>query len=170
MTAPPVQVVSAESELASAQGTQAALQVEAAKYADVPKVYGQVAAAEEALNLAMGQEIRYSFVLNDLSLTIPSNVWLASITVTQNFDETAPISSALGTPAVASMSVTGRGYTQNNTAAWLDSLDESDYYADPYFSTSALGDPINDKEIVDFTSTVSITSEAYSLRYTNVGG
>ena len=41
------------------------------KYADVPKVYAAVDAAEAQLKLAMGHEIRYSFVLNDLSLTIP---------------------------------------------------------------------------------------------------
>ena len=44
-------------------------------------VYAQVAAGEAALDLAMGDEVRYSFVLNDLSLTIPNDVWLTRIVV-----------------------------------------------------------------------------------------
>jgi Tfp pilus assembly protein PilN len=160
----------AEAELATAQATQAALQTEIVKYAEVPLVYEAVAKAESDLELAMGQEIRYSFVLNDLSLTIPSNVWLETITVTQSMDPTVPVVTPLGTPAVGTLAVTGRGYKQNNTAAWLDSLTESPYYTDPYFSVSALGEPINDKDIVDFNSSVWLTTDAYSNRYLKTGG
>ena len=41
-----------------------------------PRSTPRSTAAEAALDLAMGNEIRYSFVLNDLSLTIPVDVWL----------------------------------------------------------------------------------------------
>ena len=44
----------------------------------MPQVYAQVAAAQAQLTQAMGQEMRYSYVLNDLSLTIPSDVWLTN--------------------------------------------------------------------------------------------
>ncbi len=158
-------VSSAEDELAVAQTTHSTLQAEAIKYDEVPKVYAQVAAAEADLNLAMGNEIRYSFVLNDLSLTIPSNVWLESIVVTQDVDGTSPVTSPLGTPAVASVVITGSAFKHNQVASWLSSLTESSYYADPYFSQSTIGDPINDTEVIDFSSTVSITTDAYSNRY-----
>jgi Tfp pilus assembly protein PilN len=164
------QVSSAQDGLAVAQTTNTALKAEAAKYQDVPAVYGAVEAAEANLKLAMGQEIRYSFVLNDLSLTIPSDVWLKTITVTQNVDGATPITTQLGSTAVASVTVTGVGRKQNNTAAWLSSLTKSDYYVDPYFSSSAVGEPINDKNVIEFSSTVGITDEAYSNRYSKSGG
>ncbi len=53
-----------------AQGTQ--LQAKVAEYAEVPLVYGQVEAAHAQLGQAMGQEVRWSYFLNDLSLKIPT--------------------------------------------------------------------------------------------------
>lgn len=164
------QVASAQTDLAAAQATQVSLQAEVLKYSDVPKIYGAVDVAQENLELAMGQEIRYSFVLNDLSLTIPSDVWLKTITVTQDVDGTTPLVSPLGTPAVATVTVTGIGYRHNNTAQWLSSLTKSDYYTDPYFSSSAVTEPIDDQKLVEFSSTVSMTHLAYSNRYTTKSG
>ena len=102
MSAPPSCVVgflwySAHSSVAGAQQELAAAQApadtpfrsEAAKYADVPKTYAQVTAAEAELTTAMGNEIRFSFVLNDLSLTIPAKVWLTQVTITQDVDGTS---------------------------------------------------------------------------------
>ena len=36
------------------------------------------------LQQAMGQEVLWSYVLNDLSLRIPSNVWLTGVQATEN--------------------------------------------------------------------------------------
>jgi Tfp pilus assembly protein PilN len=160
------QVSTAEEGLAQAQSTQTVLQAEAVKYADVPKVYAQVAQANEDLKLAMGKEIRYSFVLNDLSLTIPSDVWLDGVVVTVDIDGTAPVTSTLGNPAVGTLTIQGHAYKHNNVASWLDSLTKSSYYVDPYFSSSAVTDPIDDQDLVLFSSTVAITDDAYSNRYT----
>lgn len=163
-------VAVAEEELAAAQATNASLQAEVVKYQDVPKVYKAVELAGLAVDRAMGQEVRYSFVLNDLSLTIPSNVWLTSITMTQDVDGTAAVTSPEGVPGIGTLTVIGTGYKQNNTAQWLDSLTESDYYVDPYFSSSTLTDPVNNKDLVEFQSSVTVTDEAYSNRYTNETG
>ncbi len=163
-------VQNAQEDLAVSKSAEAALKSEVVKYADVPKVYAQVAVAQADLELAMGQEVRYSFVLNDLSLTIPSNVWLKSVTVTQNVDGTTPATSPLGSPAIGTVTVTGVAYKHGDVASWLSSLSKSDYYVDPYFTSSILGAPINDKDVVDFTSSVSVTDEAYSNRYLKSGG
>ena len=53
-------------------------------------------AAEAQLNLAMGHEVRFSFVLNDLSMTIPDKVWLNTATITQDVDGTSPPDRCLG--------------------------------------------------------------------------
>ncbi len=163
------QVTTAEEALATQQALNANLVAEQAKYADVPVVYAAVAAAQSDLNLAMGQEVRYSFVLNDLSLTIPSNVWLTSLVVTQDVDSTTPVVSPLGTPGIGTMTVQGVAFKQNNVASWLSSLNKSDYYADPYFSSSTDAEPIDGQPLVDYDSSVTITDQAYSNRYTTGG-
>ena len=39
------------------------------------------AAAQALLVTAMGDEVRYSRFLNDLSLSVPGNVWIRTITL-----------------------------------------------------------------------------------------
>lgn len=164
------QVSAAEEGLATAQATNVTLQAEAAKYADVPKVYAQVAAANTALDLAMGHEVRYSFVLNDLSLTIPSDIALTSVTVVQDVDAAAQ-TSALGKPAIGTVTVQGNAYRHNNVAAWLSSLTKSKYYQDPYFTSSTLNEASDGgTSLVEFDSSVSMTDKAYSNRYTTKSG
>ena len=159
-------VSDAQTELATATATQATLQTEVVKYAEVPAVYARVDAAQADLALAMGGEIRFSFVLNDLSLTIPDGVWLDSLNVTPNVENTTPNSAtALGYPANGLLTFEGHGYKHNDTAAWLDSLTKSSYYSDPYFSQSTLDGKINNKSVVKFSSTVSLNEDAYSHRY-----
>ncbi len=162
-------VSSAEDSLAAAQAQQTVLRAEAATYAEVPLVYAQVAAGEAALDLAMGNEIRYSFVLNDLSLTIPNDVSLSTIVVSQDIDGATPVTSALGNPAVGTVTFTGLAYKHNNVAKWLSSLTKSDYYVDPYFSSSTEGEIVNNKQLIEFNSSVSMTDLAYSNRYTTSG-
>ncbi len=45
-------------------------------------VFAAVAAAQAQLQLAMGNEVRWSFFLNDLALTMPSGVSLDTLALT----------------------------------------------------------------------------------------
>jgi Tfp pilus assembly protein PilN len=166
------QAASASDDLASAQATQVKLQAEAAKYANVPKVYAEVAAAQQDLTQAMGQEVRYSYVLNDLSLTLGrvNGVWLTNLAVTQAVDNPSTSKSALGNPSIGTLTFTGEATKHTDVAAWLDGLAKTPYYADPYFSNSAVGQPIGTTPIVDFTSQVSLTDKALSNRYNPKAG
>jgi Tfp pilus assembly protein PilN len=166
------QVASASQDLASAQATQTTLKTEAAKYADVPKVYAQVAAAQQQLTQAMGQEVRYSFVLNDLSLTLAqvNGVWLDNLTVTQAVDNPSSSKSALGNPSIGTITFTGKATKHTDVAAWLDALAKTPYYADPYLTNSAAGQTIGTTPIVTFNSQVALTSKALSNRYNPKAG
>lgn len=154
----------AELETATATGTQ--LQAENAKYADVTAVYAAAAAAEAMLTQAMGEEVRYSTYLNDLSLTVPENVWLKNVTFAQ-----AVVPPALGStePGIGSVTFTGVGYSHDDVAVWLESLAKQKGYKDPYFSnsTEAL---IGTRKTVNFTSTVTLTPDALSKQYTAPAG
>ncbi|MDQ3610602.1 MAG: PilN domain-containing protein [Actinomycetota bacterium] len=156
----------ATTELETANATNTALQAETAKYAEVQSVYAQAAAAQAMLTQAMGEEVRFSQYLNDLSLTVPENVWLQDVSFTQ-----AATPSALGAtePGIGQVTFTGVAFKHDDVAVWLESLAKQKGYTDPYFtsSTKAL---IGTRAIVNFTNTVTMTPAALSGRYTTPAG
>ena len=118
-----------------------------AKYAEVPKVYAQVDAAEADLELAMGQEIRYSFVLNDLSLTIPSDVWLEHDQPSpRTWTAPQPITSPLGNPAVGDRDGHRARPTSTTTSRLARLAHGVRLLRGPLLQRLAVGDPINDKD------------------------
>jgi Tfp pilus assembly protein PilN len=169
--------VGASSSASNAQGTletatahQGALRSQTAKYSSVTAVYNQAAAAQGMLTQAMGEEVRFSQYLNDLSLTVPENVWLKSVTFTQGAPASAPAPGVAATPGIGQVTFTGVGFKHDDVAVWLESLAGQKGYANPYFSqsTEAL---LGTRKTVNFTSSVTLTSDAYSGRYNKpVGG
>lgn len=156
----------ANTELAASQATGAQLRAETAKYNDVTAVYAQAAAAEAMLTQAMGEEVRYSQFLNDLSLTVPENIWVTNVA----FDQ-VPVAPAVGStvPGIGSVTFSGVGFKHDDVAVWLESLAKQQGYIDPYFSnsTEAL---IGTRTTVSFSSTVTLTPDALSKRYTAPAG
>lgn len=167
----------AQSELDAAKAKETQLQAERTQYAEVPKVYAQVEAAQAQLGQAMGQEVRWSYFLNDLSLKAPSKVWLTTMTVTQDVDGAA----ALANPTVpgatteylqkglGTVTFEGFGYGHNDVAAWLDALAKQKGLTQPYFTKSAK-EEIGDESAVKFASQATITEKALSKRYTEKAG
>ncbi|MCU0266043.1 MAG: PilN domain-containing protein [Actinomycetia bacterium] len=160
------EATAAQESLDAAQATNTSLKAEEAKYAEVPRVYAAVAIAENQLTVAMGQEIRYSYVLNDLALTIPDDVWLTSLTVEQDVDGTAPVEGAWGTPAIGTITHQGMAVSYDDVAAWLDVLGKNTDFTDPYLTSATETDPIGDTDVLEFESSAALTSDALSNRYT----
>jgi Tfp pilus assembly protein PilN len=166
-------VSSAQSNLDTANARHTSLQSETAKYNDVTVIYGRAAAAQAMLTQAMGEEVRYSQFLNDLSLTVPEKVWLRNVTFTQTPPAAAtapPVAVAAATTAgIGTVTFSGVGFSHDDVAVWLESLATQKGYANPYFSSSTevlLGT----RKTVNFTSTATLTSAAYSGRYTKPAG
>ena len=167
-------VSSAQEQLDAANARHSSLQSEMGKYRDVTAVQARADAAQAMLTQAMGQEVRYSRLLTDLSLTVPENVWLKSVTFTQGAPAgstaaAAPAASSLTTPGIGTVTFTGVGFKHDDVALWLESLAGQKAYVDPYFSnsTEAL---LGSRKTVNFTSTATLTSAAYSGRYTKPAG
>lgn len=164
-------VSSAQDELDSANVKHTSLQAESAKYRDVTAVYARAAAAQAMLTQAMGEEVRYSQLLNDLSLSVPETVWLKNLT----FSQTPAVASAAATttpgvtPGIGTVTVTGIGFTHDDVAIWLESLAGQKSYANPYFSSSTEA-LLGTRKTVNFTSTANLTTAAYSGRYTKPAG
>ena len=157
----------AQVELDEATATGTALTAQTAQYDDVKAVYARAEAAKVMLTKAMGEEVRYSRFLNDLSLTIPDNVWVKNVTFAQ-----APVAPGVGAtePGVGTVTFTGVGFKHDDVAVWLESLAKQKGYTNPYF-TSSTKSLIGTREVVDFTSTVTMTPAALSGRYTKpIGG
>ncbi|HET9945865.1 MAG TPA: PilN domain-containing protein [Actinomycetes bacterium] len=171
-------VSDAQGDLDTAKAEQTQLTAQKAEYAEVPKVYAEVDAAKAQLGQAMGQEVRWSYFLNDISLKAPSKVWLTSMTVTQDVDGAASAlatnatvggSTEYLTPGLGTVTFEGMGYRHNDVAAWLDALAKQKGLTQPYFTNSAK-DEIGDESAVKFSSQATITEEALSKRYTEKAG
>ena len=167
-------VASAQREVDQATQQQSILQSQLAGLASVQQTFTQVAARQSMLAQAMGSEVRWSGVLNDLSLRMPSNVWLTSLSVTetppavaaptgpQTLGAAAPVATA--PVPIGSITFVGVGLEHDDVATWLDAMARYTKFLDPIFtqSTEAL---IGTKSTVNFGSTASIDSLALSNRY-----
>jgi Tfp pilus assembly protein PilN len=164
------QVGDAQDELDAnkVQGTQ--LDAQVAEYAEVPLVYGQVEAARAQLGQAMGQEVRWSYFLNDLSLKIPRHVWLDSMIVTATAPATVTTGDQYAAAGVATIAFEGHGYRHNDVAAWLNALARQAGFTQPYFSDSTINPVGTEEDAVKFSSTVTVTDDALSNRYTEKAG
>lgn len=172
-------VSTAQSSVDQANAQSTALQAQTAKYANVTATYDAAAAAQAQLSTAMGQEVRYSQLLHDLSLSVPSTVWLKNVTYTQ----TPPVlpTASSGSPAtpgaapaannlaIGTVSFQGVGFNHDDLALWLEAVAGLKTYNNVYFSnaTEAL---LGSKKTVSFSSTADITPASLSGRYTKPSG
>jgi Tfp pilus assembly protein PilN len=166
------QVGDAQDAVTAKQAQSTQLQSQVAEYASVPLVFGQVEAAHAQLDLAMGQEVRWSYFLNDLSLKIPRHVWLDSMTVTTTggVAAVAPTPGQYAAVGIGNIAFEGHAYSHNDVAAWLNSLGRQKGYTQPYFTDSSVT-PLGAKDdAVKFSSTVTVTDDALSKRYTEKAG
>jgi Tfp pilus assembly protein PilN len=171
------QVSGAQAQLDAAQARHAVLQNQLTSLQNVKQTYADVAMKQQLLSEAMGDEIRWSYYLTDLSLKVPDNVWLTNITAASGpgaaSGGTTP-AAAPGTPGapaapVANLTFSGVAFAHDDVATWLDMLAQEKGFANPYFSNSAES-AIGAKKTVDFSSTVDVTAAAESGRYSKPAG
>jgi len=166
-------VHSAQGDLDTATASGQNLQTQSAKYSEVTGVYARAAAAQTQLTAAMGDEVRYSQLLNDLSLSVPSNVWLKNLTYTSSAGSAAAGAGTAAlpgaTPGIGTLNVTGVAFSHDDVAVWLESIAAQKTYVNPYFasSTEAL---LGTRKVVNFSSTATVTSVARSGRYSTPAG
>ena len=172
------QIGAAEDDLAAAETEGAALQAETAEYAEVPEVLGAVRTAQTNLVTASAPEIRWSFYLNDLSLTIPSSSrltdmtavnQLAAVQVTGTTTETSSGVTPLGQTSVGSVSFSARSTDLDAIAAWLQSLSRQDGYIEPTLQ-SATTDGVTDTvgDYYDVESSTQMSADAVSGRFATI--
>jgi Tfp pilus assembly protein PilN len=169
------QVGGAQDDLAQAQAEGAALDQQIASYAEVPEVYGQVDVAQANLVTAMTPEIRFSFYLNDLSLTIPKSSRLTSLvfantaSAIQMDPNTQVQYTPSGQPVAGTMTYVGRSTSFDAVATWLQSLGKSVGVTDPTVTNvTEAEDASTVGKFFDVESNAYLTPEASSGRYAQV--
>jgi Tfp pilus assembly protein PilN len=165
-------VASAQTQLANAKQQNIALQAQLAQLNSVQDVYAQVSARQAMLSQAMGDEIRWSTYLNDLSLRVPDHVWLTSITATQNATGSLPTTTtpgAVASTAIGNVTFAGIAFSHDDVATWLEMLAKEKGYDNPYFTSSAEA-KIGPRTVDNFTSSVDLGPDAKSGRYTKPAG
>lgn len=159
------------------------LQQELAKYADVPKVQAEVALAQQQAYMAMGGEVRFSFLLNNLALTIPRNTSLTSFNAVINglppeatavdqqgevvAESETDVLSVLGNSGIGTIEYKGEARRYADVAAFLDSLAKQKTLLDPFPGTVQTAEAEGEATAkgVTFDSKVTITAKALSNRY-----
>lgn len=160
-------VSEARAAKAEAVAANVHLQGELHKLDNVQQTRVKVDAAKATLASAMAQEVTWSTYLHDMTLTIPENVWLTSFNAQVNPPVTTPgaPNSAVLDPGIGVVTVNGVAFTHDDVAAWLESLSKEKGYANPYF-TQSVETKIGGRVVDNFTSTVNLTQDALSGRYT----
>jgi Tfp pilus assembly protein PilN len=166
---------SAQKDLEAAQAKHVTLEAQLSKYAGDTAMRTELGAQQSMLTAAMGNEIQWSHFMNDLSLRIPDNLWVKHVVFTESAvpgataSTSAPASSVLPDAGIGKITFEGVGFTHDDVATWLDSLAREKGYANPYFSNSTTVF-IGDTAVVTHTSSVSLTPDALSGRYTKPAG
>ncbi len=168
----------AEESLAVAQADGAQLQADVATYAEVPQVLAEVGTAQVNLETAMTPEIRWSFYLNDLSLTIPRSTRLVTMTaindaaaaqLSGSLSTTGQVVSPLGQVSMGSLTFTGRSTDFDAVAAWLQSLARQNGYLEPSVQNVAKADAADSQgTYYDVESSTQLSLEASSGRYLEI--
>jgi Tfp pilus assembly protein PilN len=159
--------VTAREELAAEQDLTRLLQGEAARFAEVPAVLGSIDRARTSLSLAMGQEIGWYSVLDDITRSAPETVWFEQITLSA-VPAGVAVEDPLATPgAVASVQMTGRALDHQDVVAWLDRMAGLATWTDPVFTESAAeaADAAEAGAPLTFTTSARLSAEAYTQRF-----
>lgn len=158
-------VTSAQKDLTTAQQQQADVQRKVTQLQPVAAAYAQVTAAKAEVAEALGGEIQWSHKLDDLSLSIPANVWLTNMSVATG----GSANGALASTGIDTITFQGVASSRDDVAGWLESLVAEKGYANPYVSVTQ-ETVTGSKVLVTFTSTVTVTADALSGRYTSTSG
>jgi Tfp pilus assembly protein PilN len=159
-------ISSAQSQVTTADNQKTTLQTKLNGLSSVSQTYASVQAKQVLLQQAMGQEIRWSYLLNDLSLRIPSNVWLTTIQASETTagdPNATPVAGA--TPgALGTVSFNGVAFKHDDIAAWLDALAKEKGLTNSTFSSSQEIE-IGPRFVEAFTSSAELSPGALSNRY-----
>jgi len=138
------------------EDVNADLQAEVAQLSEFGGLVEELESREELLEDLTSDEVRWSVLLADVSLVVPSDVWLTNFTgsVSLGVDQEEE-GSVLGT-----IQMDGTTFDHPDVARWLTRLDGVDAFLIPYISLSTRTQIAN-VQVVDFNSSVQLSPLAF---------
>lgn len=124
----------------------------------------EVEASRQMLTSLMSNEILWSGILRDVSLVIPSDVWISAIAAqtTETTGGVAPgpvAGGQTGQGLVGNISFSGFSLDHRAVALWLARLEDVRGFANPWLS-SATKSEIGSTSVVQYTSSVDLSQKA----------
>lgn len=117
------------------------------------ELLAEIEQKEELLATLLTNEVRWSGVLRDISLVIPTDAWLESMNGTIQPEATLPADQAA---LIGSITFTGVADRHPTVAEWLTALEKIIGFENPWVSESA-GGQIEGLPVVNFTSSVDLS-------------
>jgi Tfp pilus assembly protein PilN len=146
--------------LETQQATNADLQSQVAQLSQFQQLETQLRQKKTLLTNLTSDEVRWSVILADLSLVIPSDTWLTNLTATETANSGAP--PAPGSAAaltLGSIQLTGTTFSHLDVAKWLTRLAGVDAFTNSYLSLSSKN-VIGVTNVVNFNSSVQLSDQA----------
>jgi Tfp pilus assembly protein PilN len=158
-----LRLVGVNNDLEEQRDTNAGIQAQINDLRRFDELQREVEASRSMLSTLLANEILWSGVLRDVSLVIPSDVWLSGLTgdTNESGNTQAPTTTgtAGGTGLVGQITFNGFSLDHRAVALWLARLDDVRGFANPWLSNAQKTDVGNSK-VVQFTSSVDLSQQA----------
>jgi len=145
--------------LATQQTTNASLQSQVAQLSQFQQLETQLQGKTTLLSNLTQDEVRWSVILADVSLVIPSDTWLTNFTAAETASGTQSGPGATGTTPLGSIQLTGTTFSHLDVAKWLTRLAGVDAFTNTYLSLSSKS-TIGPTNVVEFNSSVQLSDQA----------
>lgn len=158
-----LRLVGVNNDLEDQRSTNAGIQAQINDLRRFDELQREVEASRTMLTSLLANEILWSGVLRDVSLVIPSDVWLSGMT--GDTSESGQSGAAPGTPGAAGQGLVGQitfnGFSLDHRAValWLARLDDVRGFANPWLSNAQKTD-VGNNTVVQFTSSVDLSQQA----------
>jgi Tfp pilus assembly protein PilN len=160
-----LRLVGVNNDLEDQRATNARIQAQINDLRRFDELQREVEASRGMLTTLMANEIQWSGVLRDISLVVPSDVWLAGMTGQTN-ESTGQVAApptqggaATGQGLVGQITFNGFSLDHRAVALWLARLDDIRGFANPWLSNAQKTD-VGTHKVVQFTSSVDLSQQA----------
>lgn len=155
-----VRLQSQKHALDTQQATNASLQSQVSQLSQFQQLETQLQQRSTLLANLTQDEVRWSVVLADISLVIPSDTWLTNFTASETAaGASQPAPGKTGSTPLGTIQLTGTTFSHLDVAKWLTRLAGVDAFTNPYLSLSSKG-TIGPQQVVTFNSNVQLSDRA----------
>lgn len=157
-----------EEDITAQQSENAALQQQINELQEVAQLQVEIESTRQLLSTLLSDRLLWSGILRDISLVIPGEAWLDSLTGSTTVAAEAGVAPTPGVtgPAaglVGQISFSGFAFDHRDVALWLSRLEDVRGFVNPWLANSTKS-PIGATEAVQFSSSVDLSEQALARR------